>query len=119
MIVLRVTGGEDPYAELVSLRAWLAAEGALRGRLTIDQPPVPSGQMGALSDVLVVAAGAGGAVTVLASSLSVWLKHRRADVTIEVRGEDGRSVTVTAGRVASAEAVIREVLSGRGTGGEA
>jgi hypothetical protein len=66
--------------------------------------------MGGLADGLIVALGGGGTLTVLARSLSVWLKQRRADVKIEVRGPDGRSVIVSTNRVSDPEAVIMSVL---------
>ncbi len=70
----------------MSLREWLAHEDELRGRVSIDQETLKPGQMGLLSDVLVVALSGGSAVTVLARSLPTWLKQRRADVTVEIVG---------------------------------
>lgn len=66
--------------------------------------------MGAVSDALIVALSSGGAATVLAHSVPTWLKQQRSDVTIEIHDPHGREVTVTAKRVADAEAVIRRVL---------
>jgi hypothetical protein len=107
---IRVLNSRDHYEELVSLRDWLAAEDPLRGRVNIEQPPVGPGQMGAAVDALTVAVGAGGAVTVLANSLSVWLSHRRSDVKIKVTSDGGRSVTVSAERVPDAAALVEQVL---------
>lgn len=107
---LRVVAEDDPREELVSLHDWLLHEDELRGRVGHADTAVGAGEMGALSDVLVVALSSGSAVTVLARSVSTWLKQRRADVTIEIVGPDGRKTKVTASRVPDAEAVIRGVL---------
>ncbi|MGH3930392.1 MAG: effector-associated constant component EACC1 [Pseudonocardiaceae bacterium] len=107
---VRVVEGHDIQAELVSLRRWLTSEDELRGRVTLDQPLLTPGQMGALADVLLVALGGGGAGTVLAHSLRVWLSQRRGDVTIEVSTPDGRSVKLAAKGVADVTQLIREVL---------
>jgi hypothetical protein len=40
----------------------------------------------------------------------VWLKQRRADVTLEVHTVDGRTIKITAARVRDAAAIIRQVL---------
>jgi hypothetical protein len=76
--------------------------------------------MGSLEDALAVALGAGGALTVLANSISVWLTQRRADVKIEVRSEDGRVVTVTVDRAPDAAKILTQVLHSEvGDGGSA
>ena len=57
--------------------------------------PAP-GEMGGAVDVLVIAAGTGGVLTVLANSLSVWLaKPRRSSVTVTVERPDGTRVEIT------------------------
>lgn len=97
--------------ELRALREWLAGEDELRGRVTLRGAPPRPGEMGAVVDLITVAVGSGGAATVLAGSLAVWLRNRRSDVTIEVREtKQGRTVKVTGNRVEDAEALIREVL---------
>jgi hypothetical protein len=107
---LRVTGGIDPYGELVSLRDWLAREDQLRRLVTVESPRIQPERMGTVADTLSIALGGGGVTTVLASSLSVWLKQRRADVTLEVHTVDGRTIKITAARVRDADAIIRQVL---------
>jgi hypothetical protein len=96
---VRVLGAHDPHAELISLRDWLSHEEVLRGRVVLDQPVIRPGQMGGLADALQVAAGNAGVLTALAASLTMWVRNRRADVTIEVKHSDGRSVKVNAKRV--------------------
>ncbi|MEV0705860.1 hypothetical protein AB0I53_49275 [Saccharopolyspora sp. NPDC050389] len=106
---VRVTAGREQQAELRSLGEWLRQEDDLRGYVSLEQPTPAPGEMGALSEVLVVALSTGGAVTALARSVSVWLQQRHSDVTIEVSNSD-RTVTLDARRVVDAEALVREVL---------
>ncbi len=93
----------------MSLRDWLAAEEALRGRVELLARPPQPGQMGAALDVLAVALGSGGAGAVLARSLSTWLVQRRADVTVRVSRSDGREVTVEVRRTSDPQAVLGAV----------
>jgi hypothetical protein len=68
--------------------------------------------MGALTDVLVVAAGSGGTLTVLAHSLRAWFAQpKRSDVRIQVKTPDGREITVNAERVSRPKVIVDEVLS--------
>lgn len=108
---VRVSGGDDVHGELASLTDWLDNEPELRGRFRFERPDPEPGHMGVGTDVLIVALSGGGAVTALARSLSVWLKQRRADVSVEVTGVDGRQVTINALRIADPETIIREVLT--------
>jgi hypothetical protein len=102
----------DTPDELRALHRWLQQEDELRGRVAIENATPARGEMGAVADFLVVAVGSGGAITVLASSISVWLRHRKSDITVELtETESGRTVKVTAAR-ADAEAVIRAALGG-------
>ncbi|MFG2129296.1 hypothetical protein ACGFNV_16055 [Streptomyces sp. NPDC048751] len=110
---LRVRVSAEPGVEaekhLVSLRDWLAAEEALRGRVELLARTPHPGQMGAALDVLAVALGSGGAGAVLARSLSTWLVQRRADVTVHVSRGDGREITVEVRRTSDPQAVIGAV----------
>lgn len=99
---------EAPDATTVTrdLMVWLTQASALRGRVHLDRKPSEPGKMGALSDTLVVAVGAGGTLTVLANALSVWLRHpRRAKVTVSVERADGTRVDITADHVRTPEEV--------------
>lgn len=107
---IRVTAGRDIVAELTSLREWLGREAAFRGRVQVESLPIESGHMGGIVDTLTVALGAGGAVTVLANSMSVWLKQRGSDVNIEVISSIGKKVTLTAKHVSDVAALIDTVL---------
>jgi hypothetical protein len=88
--------GDAAQALLAELRAWLSHEEALRGRVLAGQPAIPPGQMGAVAEVLIVALGAQGAGTAVATSLAAWIRHRRPSVDIEVTGVDGRRVKIAA-----------------------
>lgn len=105
-----MTAGRDIVGELASLRGWLGREAAFRGRVQVERQPIESGHMGGIADALTLALGAGGTVTVLANSVSVWLKQRRSDVSIEVSSSNGKKVTVTAKRVPDPETLIKTVL---------
>jgi hypothetical protein len=107
---VRITGTGDIATELASLREWLGRESELRGRVVTERAPIGPNQMGAVLDTLAVALGSGGAITVLANSVAVWLRHRRSDVKIEVTAPDGATVSVTADRVPDAATVIETVL---------
>jgi len=77
-------------AALKNLQGWLRAEPALRDCRVTRPPAVPEpGQMGAVSDVLVVALGSGGSAAALAGSLSVWLSTRVNDLTLNIRTAKG------------------------------
>lgn len=110
-LTLRVSAGPgvETDAHLVSLRDWLAAEDALRGRVELPARPPQPGQMGAALDVLAVALGSGGAGAVLARSLSTWLVQRRTDITVHVSRGDGQDVTVEVRRASDPQAVIGAV----------
>lgn len=102
-----VTGDHD---DLLSLRAWLTDEDSLRGRVFLDLAPARPGEMGGVAEVLVVALGAGGAVTALARSLPAWLRGH-ADVTVELTDQTGRTVKITARGAVDAQALIETTLS--------
>ena len=70
--------------------------------------------MGAVSDALIVAVGSGGVLTALASSLSVWLRHRHSDVEIEVTGDDGRHVRIEGRRVTDVVGLVQQALGDPG-----
>jgi hypothetical protein len=87
---ISVSGALDDSAEIRSLFRWLRDDD-LPGAAVRWAPAAPGpGEMGGVSDVLVVALGSGGSVgAVLAGSLSVWIRHRTSDVKITLRGKGG------------------------------
>ncbi|MER7444521.1 effector-associated constant component EACC1 [Micromonospora avicenniae] len=106
--VLRLSVPNGRY-HLTSLLDWLRREDELRGRVCLEQLPTRPGEMGALADTLVVALGSGGAVAVLAGSLSTWLSQRGTSVEVQITGPDGRQVIVRAQRARDLPALVREV----------
>jgi hypothetical protein len=93
---LRVIGTNEPFEEVQNLRSWLGNEREFRGRVDLDAAAVRPGEMGALVDVLTVAVASGGAVTVLANSVSLWLQQRHSALKVEVVNPDGACTTITA-----------------------
>jgi Effector Associated Constant Component 1 len=77
------------------------------------------GEMGSLSDALVVAAGSGGAITALAGALVSWLHHRTTDVTVKITRPDGTALEVEGRRVRGVDAqqlsaLIEDLAAGLG-----
>ena len=93
---VEVGGADDPQDELSSLRNWLAGEDEFRGRVRIESAAIEAGAMGGVAEALVVALGSGGALTVLAGSVSVWLRERRSSLTVRIVNADGSSQEITA-----------------------
>jgi hypothetical protein len=105
--------GEDSAAGIESLSDWLHGERELAGRLRLSGPVPGRNELGALADVLVVAVGSGGTLSVLATSLKAWLAQpHKPDFRVRVKGPDGRSVEIDAKRtdVASVLTLLREAL---------
>ena len=93
---VEVIGTDDQQEELSLLRNWLADEPAFRGRVRLETAPIDDGHMGGLAEALVVALGSGGALTVLAGSVTVWLQQRRSTLTVKIVDPDGGSLEITA-----------------------
>jgi hypothetical protein len=111
--------GGNRAADVESLGDWLRGEPQLAGRLRVAGPVPGEGELGALADVLVVAVGSGGTLSVLATSLKAWLAQpRRSDVRIRVQHEGGETVEIDANRVDGerVDALIRQALGGRLSG---
>ena len=105
--------GDRRIDELESLDDWLGGEPRLAGRVKMSGVAPREGELGSVADVLVVAVGSGGTLSVLAASLHAWLSQpRRSDVRIRVQGSSGRVAEIAADRVdpAQAEALLRQVL---------
>ncbi|MFJ9692214.1 hypothetical protein [Kitasatospora sp. NPDC101183] len=98
---------------VLDLRDWLADEPVLRGRVRVLATTPGQGELGSWSDTLVVALGAGGALTTLATSLKVYLSQpRTSTVRLKTVGPDGSRTDVTAENVAPSdvEAIIKAAL---------
>ncbi|WP_380280787.1 hypothetical protein [Kitasatospora purpeofusca] len=108
---ISVTGGET-VAEAESLTDWLRGEPGLRGVALTGRTPGP-GEMGGVLDTVSVALGAGGGLSVLASSLRTWFAQpRRSDVRLKIRRPGGVTVELDAKRVRAGEleAILRSAL---------
>lgn len=97
-LTVRVVSGE-PSAAVRSLRGWLTAEPALRGRVRLVEPAPPAGTLGGAVEALTVALSHGGAAAVLASAVVAWVRRRVGDTSVTVTRPDGTSVTVDATHV--------------------
>ena len=107
--------GGDRAVGVESLSDWFRGEPELAGRLRVAGPMPGEGELGALADVLVVAVGSGGALSVLATSLKAWLAQpRRSDVRIRVQRDGGETVEIDANRIDGerVDALIRQALGG-------
>lgn len=94
--IITVSADREPDEELASLDQWLRDEPLLRGKVDRRRPAPRAGEMGALTDALVVALGGGGVGAVLAESVTLWLRQRRSDVKIVIkRGESEVRLDVT------------------------
>lgn len=85
--------------ELRSLFTWLGGEEEFRGRVRLVEAVPEPGTLGGWPEAVAVALGEGGAVTVLASAVMSWIRHRTSDVTCTMTRRDGMSVELTATRV--------------------
>ncbi|HEX6361108.1 effector-associated constant component EACC1 [Actinophytocola sp.] len=100
---IQVSG--DDGTELSALWDWLRKERALAGSLRAQPRSAVDGQLGGAFEVLSVAVGSGGAVAVLAHSLTAWLRTRKSDITVTVKTAT-RSVSINARRVGTTDEVI-------------
>jgi hypothetical protein len=102
-VTVSVVGRDAGVEELRSLFSWLAGHDDFRGRVQLrDVMPQP-GTLGGWPETLVVTLSQGGAVTVLASAVIAWIRHRTSEVRCTVSRPDGTSVELTATRVRSAD----------------
>ncbi|WP_327323418.1 hypothetical protein OG735_13520 [Streptomyces sp. NBC_01210] len=110
---LAVDGPEGPDT-LVEFRDWLSEEPQLRGRVRVPASVPRPGDLGSWSDTLVVAVGAGGALTPLARALAVYLRQpRRSTVRVKVVERDGTRTELTvqhAKDVGEVEHLLRAAL---------
>jgi hypothetical protein len=74
------------------LAEWLKHEEKLRGRVRIVRGPTGDPHLSSLPELLTVALGAGGAGTVLASSITTWLLTRRSHAKVEVNAKEHKVV---------------------------
>ncbi|NUP51005.1 MAG: hypothetical protein HOW97_27385 [Catenulispora sp.] len=103
-IRLSVLGAAEDVKALEDLSIWLRGEPELVGRVTLHRPAPRQGEMGTLTDAVVVAVGAQGAATALAASLRAWLAQpRRADLKLTIATGEETFVEVDASNVRSSD----------------
>lgn len=110
-VQIKVTGGPAGSGTTLvrDLHAWLQREDELRGRVRLRGEAPEPGQMGTVTE-LVLTAVSSGTVAALIASAQLWIKQRRADLSIVVRHPDGKEVEIDAQQIAGAEEFIRTVL---------
>lgn len=99
----------DTGAELAALSEWLQGEDELRGRIRAVHGAIGDTELGSVVELLTVALGAGGAGTVLASSLKTWLLTRRTTAKIIVKSA-GRSVTLDIQNADDVAPLLEQIL---------
>lgn len=95
----------------ISLRfgEWLQGEDELRGRIRAVRGVVGETELGPVVELLTVALGAGGAGTVLASSLKTWLMTRKTTAKIIVKSRS-RSVTLDIQTASEVAPLLEQIL---------
>jgi hypothetical protein len=112
-VEIRISCAGEDRAAVESLSNWFRGEPELAGRLRVTGPAPGEGELGSLADVLVVAAGSGGALSVLAASLKAWLAQpRRSDVRIRIQRDGGETVEIDANRIDGkrVDSLLRQAL---------
>lgn len=108
--------GPDQIQEFASLEEWLVEDPDLRlCRITREVPEPRPGEMGGISDVLMVALGSGGAGAALATSLSIWLRTRVDRVSVRLKTDKGQIVIQATGTDDVADQV-RKIIGSSGVG---
>ncbi|MGH3831647.1 MAG: effector-associated constant component EACC1 [Pseudonocardiaceae bacterium] len=102
-VTVSVVEPEVAVAELRSLLAWLNSEEELRGRVRLLEAASAPGTLGGLPHAVTVALSHGGEVTILASAVISWIRHRTSEVTCTITRPDGTSAELTARRVRGAD----------------
>jgi len=92
---------------------------SLGGPVDLQQADPKPGELGSLTDALVVAAGSGGAITAIAGALVSWLRHRTTDLTIKITRPDGSALEVDGKRVRGVDSeqlnvMIEDLAAGLG-----
>ncbi|NUT96480.1 MAG: hypothetical protein HOY78_31075 [Saccharothrix sp.] len=108
-VELTVEGGAPD--DLRGLHRALADEDELRGRVTLRHRPPEAGTLGPVAEAVEVALAPGGALTVVAGAVLVWLRSRRGSVKVKVtKGKN--SVEVTAHRIRGLDpAAVRDLTT--------
>ncbi|MFG2927227.1 effector-associated constant component EACC1 [Streptomyces achromogenes] len=99
----------DERIHLESLDSWLRLDSNFRGRVKLSGTP-SDGDLGTAVELLTVAIGSGGVISVLATSLSAWLQQpKKTDITLKVTRPNGTAVEIDAKRATPQE--VTELLN--------
>ncbi|MFE3542898.1 hypothetical protein ACFXK0_08010 [Nocardia sp. NPDC059177] len=99
-LMIHTDGSAD---DLFRLKDWLNGTDELRGRVTLPPSRIRPGEMGGLTEVLVVTLGAGGIAPVLIQSLTGWLTARRSDISLTLKTGEHTELTVDLKRIKQPE----------------
>jgi hypothetical protein len=89
--------GNGGQADLAALNQWLASQRGLTGQVRLRQGTPGEQELGSGAfELLTVAVGSGGTMSVLAGALSAWLSSRRSPGTIRISLPGGREMEVPA-----------------------
>jgi hypothetical protein len=107
-VTIRLDSSDASDDGLRRLAGWLRDEDDLRGCVRVTTEPVRPGQMGGLTDAVVVAMTSGTAAAI-ANSLFEWLMHRCEvrKVAVTVESADGKRIDLTCGNTDDAEELLR------------
>ena len=107
-VTILINGGNGD--DLPALGKWLGDENEFRGRVRAVRGPIGETELGLAAEAVTIALGAGGAGTVLASSLKTWMVTRRTTARITVESA-GRSVTLDLQTVGDVAPLLEQVLN--------
>ncbi|MET7375936.1 effector-associated constant component EACC1 [Micromonospora arida] len=101
-----------------SLHDWLATEPTLRPMVALKKRSPQHGELGGLTEALSIAVTPGGAITVLAGALGVWLaRATNRGVRIEIRQQRNGTRTVLLNarntKTEAIERMLRELTTGK------
>ncbi|MFJ6542030.1 hypothetical protein ACIQMP_15440 [Streptomyces sp. NPDC091385] len=115
-MLAQITLQHSDEGTLRGLASWLRQESELRGAVALSGD-LGSEDLGPGYELLTVALGSGGAITVLTASLKTWLSQpRRSDVRVKIDVPNGRTVEIDAKRVHTSEVddLIRSAFESEG-----
>ena len=90
--ITAITNDDTADSELRSLHDWLLQERPRPGHVGVVAAAPEAEAMGAATDALQVALASGGALSILAGSVSTWLSTRRQSVAVEITRPDGSTL---------------------------
>jgi Effector Associated Constant Component 1 len=95
---------------LRELGEWFRADDTFRGKVNYKERPIEPGQMGGMTEAIVIAVGSGGAATTLIRQLFIWLGRRGERYTAHLTLKDGkgREVSLDINGLTDSDAITRK-----------